>query len=259
MSELCTPAAASSTIDPVATSDENYPAASSLVKTLTQQDERRLTKLNAALEAVLRANKPTSALIKKALTSEQYNTWKADLLAPESADELLTQEEVPAALHDYGRKVAKADFLFGKAEKMAAMKQLRGYQFRSQNITNAYQAAQTAYEQALERLQEILCKETNAQDLRIWLDRDVSFEFDTDLSPEQHGVPRLRTSKSPYVLLPLVKTDKRRKRDLVTLKALTEATKEVIYEAQTHQFGTTSTVNSSNLKDLLTKLKATSS
>lgn len=256
MSGLCTLTASTSSKDDAAASGANVSVANTLVKTLTKQDETRLANLNAALEAVLRARSHTSTLIKKALTATQFQSWKRDLLAPQSADELLTQDAVPAELQDYGRKVAKADFLFGKAERMAAMKQLRGYKFHSETITAAYQTAETAYEQTLERLQEILSKHTASNDLHIWLDRDVSFDFDTELSPEQHGIPRLRTSKSPYVLNPVVKTDKQLKRELVTLQALIQATSEIVYDAKTKEGVSINAADETKLDTLMAKLKA---
>ena len=259
MSDLSPAAPSSSYIVRKTPSNLNCANRNLFVESLHKKNEKQLTKLSATLEDTLRFNNCASAQLRAALTPAQYADWSAELAAPESADELLIKHKLPAELQDYGRMVGKADFLFGKAEKMAAMKQLHGYKFHSETINRAYQTAETAYEQALERLQEILSQHTVANDLQIWLDRDVSFDFDTELSPEQHGIPRLRTSKSPYVLNPLVRTDKKLKRELVTLRILIQATSEIIYEVNTQDAVTITAANEAKLANLMAKLKGKTS
>ncbi|MBU3581336.1 hypothetical protein ICN19_04835 [Polynucleobacter sp. AP-Capit-er-40B-B4] len=49
------------------------------------------------------------------------------------------------------------------------------------------------FERAYEKLQEIISKDKT---LAVWFDRDIDFSFDSDISLDSDGMPRLITSKS---------------------------------------------------------------
>jgi hypothetical protein len=61
------------------------------------------------------------------------------------------------------------------------------------------------------------------------------------------------------VLNPLVGTDKKLKRELVTLRILIQATSEIIYEVNTQDAVTITAANEAKLANLMAKLKGKTS
>ena len=86
----------------------------------------------------------------------------------------------------YEEKLKQATFYYNRAE---------GYSSKGKNSTakTFYSKSESLCEDALEMLQDIL--HYNGY-LRIWFDRDISFEPSSDLSADIVSLPRLVTSRS---------------------------------------------------------------
>ena len=86
----------------------------------------------------------------------------------------------------YEEKLREATFNYNRAE---------GYSSKGKHSTakKFYNKSESLCEDALEILQEILHYDSS---LRIWFDRDISFEVGGDLSADIVSLPRLVTSRS---------------------------------------------------------------
>ena len=86
----------------------------------------------------------------------------------------------------YEEKMKQATFTYNRAE---------GYSSKGKHSTakKFYDKSESLCEDALEILQEILHYDSS---LRIWFDRDISFEVDGNLSADIVSLPRLVTSRS---------------------------------------------------------------
>ena len=86
----------------------------------------------------------------------------------------------------YEEKLREATFYYNRAE---------GYSSKGKHDTakKFYNKSESFCEDALEILQEILHYDST---LRVWFDRDISFEVGGDLSADIVSLPRLVTSRS---------------------------------------------------------------
>ena len=86
----------------------------------------------------------------------------------------------------YEEKLKQATFNYNRAE---------GYSSKGKHSTakKFYEMSESLCEDALEILQEILHYDSS---LRVWFDRDVSFEVGGDLSADIVSLPRFVTSRS---------------------------------------------------------------
>jgi hypothetical protein len=89
-------------------------------------------------------------------------------------------------LKRYEEKLKQATFKYNRAE---------GYSSKGEHNTakKFYNKSESLCEDALEILQEILHSDNT---LRVWFDRDISFEVGGDLSADIVSLPRLVTSRS---------------------------------------------------------------
>jgi hypothetical protein len=95
-------------------------------------------------------------------------------------------KDKPDDLKRYEEKLRQATFNYNRAE---------GYSSKGKHATakTFYNKSESLCEDALEILQEILHYDSS---LRIWFDRDISFEVGGDLSADIVSLPRLITSRS---------------------------------------------------------------
>ena len=95
-------------------------------------------------------------------------------------------KDKPSDLKRYEEKLREATFNYNRAE---------GYSSKGKHNTakTFYNKSESLCEDALEILQEILHYDST---LRVWFDRDISFEVGGDLSADIVSLPRLVTSRS---------------------------------------------------------------
>lgn len=95
-------------------------------------------------------------------------------------------KDKPSDLKRYEEKLRQANFNYNRAE---------GYSSKGKHSTakKFYGKSESLCEDALEILQEILHYDGS---LRIWFDRDISFEVGGNLSADIVSLPRLVTSRS---------------------------------------------------------------
>jgi hypothetical protein len=125
--------------------------------------------------------------------NRQLQTWLSEgeyeQLEYEWQEQLELRNELkdkPSDLKRYEEKLREATFNYNRAE---------GYSSKGKHSTakKFYNKSESLCEDAIEILQEILHYDSS---LRIWFDRDISFDVGGDLSADIVSLPRLVTSRS---------------------------------------------------------------
>jgi len=151
---------------------------------LTTEETKRLNKLEGIANRLKRGENVQNRQLQTWLSEEEYEQleyeWKEQL---ELRDEL---KDKPSELKKYEEKLKQATFNYNRAE---------GYSNKGKHSTakNFYNKSESLCEDALEILQEILHYNSS---VRVWFDRDISFEVGGDLSADIVSLPRLVTSRS---------------------------------------------------------------
>jgi len=151
---------------------------------LTGEEAKRLAKLEVIADKLRREENVQNRQLQTWLSEEEYEQldyeWREQL---ELRSEL---KDKPSDLKRYEEKLRKATFNYNRAE---------GYSSKGKHSTakKFYNKSESLCEDALEILQEILHYDSS---LRIWFDRDISFEVGGDLSADIVSLPRLVTSRS---------------------------------------------------------------
>ena len=127
------------------------------------------------------------------MQNRQLQTWLSEeeyeQLEYEWQEQLELREELkdkPSNLKRYEEKLREATFNYNRAE---------GYSSKGKHSTakKFYNKSESLCEDALEILQALLHSDST---LRVWFDRDISFEVGGDLSADIVSLPRLVTSRS---------------------------------------------------------------
>jgi len=155
-----------------------------LRRELTADEAKRLAKLEAIADKLRR---------REIVQNRQLQTWLSDAEYQQFEYECQEQRELreelkdkPSDLKRYEEKLKQATFNYNRAE---------GYSSKGKHSTakKFYNKSESLCEDALEILQEILHYDSS---LRVWFDRDISFEVAGDLSANIVSLPRLVTSRS---------------------------------------------------------------
>ena len=127
------------------------------------------------------------------MQNRQLQTWLSkeeyEQLEYEWQEQLELRNELkdkPSDLKRYEEKLKQATFYYNRAE---------GYSSKGKHSTakKFYEKSESLCEDALEMLQEILHSDNS---LRVWFDREISFEVSGELSADIVSLPRLVTSRS---------------------------------------------------------------
>ena len=151
---------------------------------LTAEETKRLAKLEEIAEKLKHGENVQNRQLQTWLSEDEYAQleyeWKEQL---ELRSEL---KDKPSDLKRYEDKLREATFNYNRAE---------GYSSKGKHTTakKFYNKSEGLCEDALEILQEILHYDSS---LRVWFDRDISFEVGGDLSADIVSLPRLITSRS---------------------------------------------------------------
>lgn len=153
-------------------------------RNLTAEEAKRLAKLEAIADKLKRGKSVQNRQLQTWLSEEEY-----EQLEYEWQEQLELREELkdkPSDLKRYEEKLKQATFNYNRAE---------GYSSKGKHKTakKFFNKSESLCEDALEILQEIL---HNDSILRVWFDRDISFEVGGDLSADKVSLPRLVTSRS---------------------------------------------------------------
>ena len=151
---------------------------------LTAEETKRLSKLEAIADKLKLGENVQNRQLRTWLSDDEYaqleEEWKEQL---ELREEL---KDKPSDLKRYEEKLREATFYYNRAE---------GYCSKGKHSTakKFYNKSESLCEDALEILQEVLHYDSS---LRVWFDRDISFEVGGELSADIVSLPRLVTSRS---------------------------------------------------------------
>ena len=151
---------------------------------LTAEETKRLSKLEGIADKLKRGENIQNRQLQTWLSEDEYAQieagWQEQL---ELRNEL---KDKPSDLKRYEEKLREATFNYNRAE---------GYSNKGKHSTakKFYNKSESLCEDALEILQEILHYDSS---LRVWFDRDISFEVGGDFSADIVSLPRLVTSRS---------------------------------------------------------------
>lgn len=103
--------------------------------------------------------------------------------------------EVPSAVKEYEQMLQEAVMWHGKLDSYSGRNPKVGKVIvnRIKKADEIKNKTDGLFERAYEKLQEIISKDKT---LAVWFDRDIDFSFDSDISLDSDGMPRLITSKS---------------------------------------------------------------
>ena len=151
---------------------------------LIVEEAKRLAKLETIAAKLKRGENVQNRQLQTWLSEEEYEqleyAWQEQLQLREEL------KDKPSDLKRYEEKLKQATFNYNRAE---------GYSSKGRHSTakKFYDKSERLCEDALEILQEILHYDSS---LRLWFDRDISFEVGGDLSADIVSLPRLVTSRS---------------------------------------------------------------
>ena len=151
---------------------------------LSAEEIKRLNKLESIADKLKRGENVQNRQLQTWLSEDEYEQleyeWQEQL---ELRSEL---KDKPSDLTLYEEKLKQATFNYNRS---------KGYSSKGKHSTakKFYDKSESLCEDALEILQEILHYDSS---LRVWFDRDVSFEVGGDLSADIVSLPRLVTSRS---------------------------------------------------------------
>lgn len=103
--------------------------------------------------------------------------------------------EAPNEVKEYEQMLQEALMMYGRYEQFTVDKNTKSgtYIERKKILEELSNKTDRLFEDAMERLEEII---TADQTLRVWFDREIDFNFGSDLSIDPVGMPRVITSKS---------------------------------------------------------------
>lgn len=103
--------------------------------------------------------------------------------------------EAPSEVKEYEQMLQEALMMYGRYEQFTVDKNTKSgtYIERKKILEELSNKTDRLFEDAMERLEEII---TADQTLRVWFDREIDFNFGSDLSIDPVGMPRVITSKS---------------------------------------------------------------
>ena len=151
---------------------------------LTAVETKRLSKLESIADKLKRGENVQNRQLQTWLSEDEYAQIEAEWQKQiEIRNEL---KDKPSDLKRYEEKLREATFNYNRAE---------GYSSKGKHTTakTFYNKSESLCEDALEILQEILHYDSS---LRVWFDRDISFEVGGDLSADIVSLPRLVTLRS---------------------------------------------------------------
>lgn len=185
------------------------------------RDEMALKRLKVLLGRLDKGENVSKRDLKLCLTTKQVRAWEQDeKRVEEEANARADQyKDRPTEFDEYLGLVKKANFTYYKLDHLSS----RRGKALTPGVSNLKGIADTLYEKALERLEEILEADRS---LEVWLDRPVDFSGKNYPSLEPESMPRLKTSKSHHAQS-TYKSNKREQIHLARQRSVVEAIKEI--------------------------------
>lgn len=160
------------------------------------EKKSRLKRLKELLARLKRGDDITRRDLKNVLTEEQWNDY-------EQANQYLSVDylesvERPQELDVYLEKIKQADFYHARASSTPTTDRSRIDSRNRSGRLRLYHQAEACYEDAVMYLYGVLDGHDVqlAQELRLWLDRDIDTDIEKRPSADPQSVPRIKGSRS---------------------------------------------------------------
>ena len=150
---------------------------------MLKTDTARLAKLNELLARLKRGEIVQNRQLRTWLGEQGYKDYEDNWSNTVDQRELLNSK--PGELREYEELLKKATMLYNRGEAAS-------YKGKA-SARRLHQKAQSAFEHALLRLEEMMSQDPS---LQMWLDRQCDFSGGGNLSIDPIGVPRVVTSRS---------------------------------------------------------------
>jgi hypothetical protein len=158
--------------------------ASKVKRKLSADQQKRASKLQEMISDLENDVHVQNRKLQTWLSEEEFA--KIDHYWQQEQDHRNIYKDKPEMVQEYEEIVAKADFYFNRSEHYS----LNGNHAQAHKFARM---AETKFERALERLEEIVSIDPG---LQIWFDREVIQSPDNDLGIDTDSVPRVVTSRS---------------------------------------------------------------
>ena len=212
-------------------------------ETLSGGDVWLLEQINQLLRDAMYAKPVYVGKLRRVLSAQQMETYRASLREPLDPAEVLYADGVPDVLKTYNKKLRDADLVYNKFERLSSKKQTTSVtSIKHDTIKKTYNQSENLYERAVLYLEEMfdVAPIQEQQEILRWLDRDVDFGYDANgqVNPDKRNVgidnesvPRVKGSRSHHATLnaALPKMSKRLKRQQIVLQELLAAAVALAY------------------------------
>jgi hypothetical protein len=167
------------------------------VSQLSPTEKKRLLKrLKELLARLKRGDDITRRDLKSVLTEEQWNDYEQSnqYLSVDYSESI----ERPQELDVYLEKIKQADFYHARASSTPTTERSRIDGRNRSGRLRLYHQAEACYEDALMYLCGVLDGHDAqlAQELRLWLDRDIDTDIEKRPTADPQSVPRIKGSRS---------------------------------------------------------------
>jgi len=159
---------------------------------------KRLKRLKELLTRLKKGEDITRRDLRSVLTEQQWEDFEqANSYMDVDYTEVV---ERPQELNAYMEKIKQGDFYHARAESTPVTDRTRRGNNNSTGRQRLYTKAEVCYEDAVMYLCSLLDGNDArlAQEIRLWLDRDVDTRVGYEPSIDPQGVPRIRGSRSKH-------------------------------------------------------------
>jgi hypothetical protein len=229
---------------------------------LTAEQHTRLDVINALLQSMVNGRGCTDKQLKRVLTAEQHHDYINAASTQQHPSEIEYGNGMPHDLRSYKYLLQQADFYYNRFDRLSSLRSSGRVRYTEATVKSAENKAESLYEDALERLEEIWTSAGPYEQHQIqnWMDREIDFDagYDRKIGIDPVQIPRVRGSKSVNALdSGLPKLSKRLKRTECQLIALRSAAWSLAFKQLVEEPQDTAMkqVESKKLKDLLRTMR----
>jgi hypothetical protein len=229
---------------------------------LTAEQHTRLDVINALLQSMVNGRGCTDKQLKRVLTAEQHHDYINAASTQQHPSEIEYGNGMPHDLRSYKYLLQQADFYYNRFDRLSSLRSSGRVRYTEATVKSAENKAESLYEDALERLEEIWTSAGPYEQHQIqnWMDREIDFDagYDRKIGIDPVQIPRVRGSKSVNALdSGLPKLSKRLKRTECQLIALRSAAWSLAFKQLVEEPQDTAMkqVESKKLKDLLQTMR----
>ena len=201
------------------------------LRILSAKEKTREKRIRRLIERLDQDKDISRRDLKTALTEDE---WQHYLSLEDNALVIKDAEKRPQEFDRYIELLHKADFFYNRATAMCDKPNSRLDDYGRTPRAAMFSRAESAYEDALEELQDLLTSVDQSFRIELigWLDREPDFNAGSMIGADPKSVPRLRSSKSVNVQAKFSKTNLFEQRRSNKKDALDAALSSLIFDIE---------------------------